>query len=560
MARMTPTSLVVVLSSLAFLCLALPVGAQMTHQHDATPAEKLGRVNFKTSCSIEAQTQFNRAVAWLHSFEYEEAEKAFRAVTVTDPGCGMAHWGIAMCSFHTIWAPPTPDELKRGAAAVKDAKTAGARTERERDYIAAIEVFYKDADRLDHRQRTLAYSRAMEQLAARYPADNEAAVFYALTLIATGAMSNDKSYADQKKAAAILNRILALEPEHPGVTHYLIHSFDYPPLAHLALAAARSYAKIAPASAHARHMPSHIFIRLGLWQEAIRSNLDARAAAKAFASRNHMTGVWDEEFHAMDYLVYAYLQQGDDRLASDLLTGMNKIRKAEPETLKVAYAFTAIPARFALERHEWGEAAKLALPPDALGAFPWKSFPWVTAHIAFARAIGAARSGDTTAARQEVDKLIALRAALPQEKGNYDWGKLVEIEQMTASAWLAFADGRPDEALRLMRAAADLDDATDKNAVTPGAILPAREQLGELLLEQKQPLAALREFETSLTYTPNRFNSLYGAARAASQTGDRVTAAKYYRILVDLCRHADTNRPELGQAKAWLAERDKASP
>ena len=259
---------------------------------------------------------------------------------------------------------------RRDASAIEKAKAAGARTQRERDYIAAIEVFYKDADKLDHRTRAFAYSDAMEQLHQRYPSDREAGVFYALTLIATGMMANDKSYANEKKAAQILNRVLAREPQHPGVTHYLIHSYDYPALAHLALPAARSYAKIAPASAHAQHMPSHIFTRLGLWQEAIRSNLDAKAAAKAFAVRNRMTGAWDEQLHAMDYLAYAYLQGAQDKQAWGVLDELNKIQKVEPQTFKVAYAVTAIPARYALERRRWDEAAKLTLPPGTLGTFP----------------------------------------------------------------------------------------------------------------------------------------------------------------------------------------------
>nr|MBA3572008.1 hypothetical protein [Pyrinomonadaceae bacterium] len=428
-----------------------------------TNSEKLGRVNFAVSCNAQAQRQFNRAVAWLHSFEYEEAEKVFTEVTVTDPRCGMGYWGIAMSNYHSIWAPPTAAELQKGLSAIEKAKSAGVRTQRERDYIAAIEVFYKDADKLDHRTRTFAYSEAMERLYRRDPSDREAGVFYALTLIATGMMANDKSYDSEKKAAQILNRVLAHAPQHPGVTHYLIHSYDYPALAHLALPAARSYAKIAPASAHAQHMPSHIFTRLGLWQEGIRSNLDAKAAAKAYAVRNRMSGVWDEQFHAMDYLAYAYLQGAQDKQAWGVLDELNKIQRAEPETFKVAYAFTAIPARYALERRQWNEAAKLPLPAGTLGAFPWQRFRWAEAHIHFARAIGAARTGDAASARQEVEKLAAIRQALVEVKGDYDWAKQVEIESQVASAWLAHAEGKHEESLRLMRAAAALDDATEKH-------------------------------------------------------------------------------------------------
>ena len=537
----------------AFLCHTNSASAQEGHQHLHDSSEKLGRVNFTVSCNPQAQRQFNHAVAWLHSFEYEEAAKAFTEVTVTDPRCGMGYWGIAMSNYHPIWAPPTAAELKKGLSAVEKAKAVGARTQRERDYIAAIEVFYQGSDKLDHKARTFAYSRAMEQLHRRNPSDSEAGVFYALTLIATGMMANDKSYAREKEAAQILNRVLAREPQHPGVTHYLIHSYDFPALAQLALPAARSYAKLAPASAHALHMPSHIFTRLGLWQEAIRSNLDATAAAKDHAVRNHLPGAWDEQLHSMDYLAYAYLQGAQDKQAWGVLDELNKIQRVEPESFKVAYAATAIPARYALERRQWNEAAQLTLHPGTLGTFPWQRFPWAEAHIHFARAIGAARTGDTASARQEVEKLAAIQQALIEVKGDYDWAKQVEIERQVASSWLAHAEGHDEDALRLVRGAADLDDATEKHPVTPGAILPAREQLGELLLELKQPLAALQEFETSLRSAPNRFNGVYGAARAANLASDQKKAKTYYGKLLALCNQADSIRPEIEEAKAFLA-------
>jgi hypothetical protein len=536
----------------AFLCHTCSATAQEAYQHKHDPSEKLGRVNFITSCTAKAQRQFNRAVAWLHSFEYEEAEKVFTEVTVTDPRCGMGYWGIAMSNYHPLWAPPSAAELKKGWEAIEKAKAVGARTERERDYIAAIEVFYKDSDKLDHRTRALAYSDAMERLNRRYPADREAGIFYALTLIVKGTMAGDKSYINEKKAAQILNRVLAREPRHPGVAHYLIHSYDYPALALLALPAARSYAKIAPASAHAQHMPSHIFTRLGLWQEAIRSNLDAKAAAKAYAVRNHMPGAWDEQLHAMDYLAYAYLQGAQDKQALGVLNELYKIRKVDPPNFKVAYAFTAIPARYALERRRWDEAAKLPLHPGNMEAFPWQRFRWAEAHIHFARAVGAARINDTASARQDVEKLAEIRQALTEVKGDYDWAKQIEIKRQVAAAWLAYAEGRHEESLQLMRAAADLDDATEKHPVTPGAILPAREQLGELLLELRQPAAALQEFETSLRVAPNRFNGLYGAARAAKLAADNQRAKIYYGKLMALCRQADCLRPELEEAKAFI--------
>ena len=523
------------------------------HQHQHEHSEKLGQVNFPVTCTPQARKQFNRALAWLHSFEYEEAEKAFAEVTRTDPRCGMGHWGVAMSVYHPLWAPPNASELRKGWEAVERAKAAGARTPRERDYISAIEVFYRDADRLDHRTRALAYGDAMGRLHGRYPSDGEAGVFYALTLIANGMAAGDKSYASERKAATILNRVLAREPLHPGVTHYLIHSYDYPALAPLALPAARGYARIAPASAHAQHMPSHIFTRLGLWQEAIRSNLDARASAKAHAVRNNLPGVWDEQLHAMDYLAYAYLQGAQDREARGVLDELQAIRRVDPPTFKVAYAFTAIPARYALERRQWAEAARLPLRPVALGEFPWERYAWAESHTHFARAVGAARTGDAASARQEVEKLNDIRRALAEARGDYDWAKQVEIKRQVASAWLAHAEGKDDEALGLMRAAADLDDATEKHPVTPGTLLPAREQLGELLLELKQPADALREFETSLGNAPNRFNALYGAARAAKLAPDRRKARAYYAQLVALSRHADGDRPEITEAKQFLA-------
>ena len=526
--------------------------AQEMHPHRHDRPEKLGAVNFATSCSPKAQKQFNHAVAWLHSFEYEEAEKAFTEVAATDPQCGMAYWGIAMSNYHPLWVPPTPAELKKGWSAVEKAKAASKKTQHEQDYIAAIEIFYKDHDKLDHRTRAFAYSDAMKQLHARNPSDREAGVFYALTLIATGMMSADKTYVREKQAAQILNDVLAREPQHPGVSHYLIHSYDYPALAQLALPAARSYAKIAPASAHAQHMPSHIFTRLGLWPEAIRSNLDAHAAAKAFATRNKMAGAWDEQIHAMDYLAYAYLQRAQDKHAAGVLDELKKIQKVEPQTFKVAYAYTAIPARYALERRQWSEAAKLTLPEEEWKDFPWQHFPWATSHIHFARAIGAARSGDIAAARQAVDKLDAIRQALSEVKGEYNWAKQVDIQRMMALAWLEHAQDKNEEAVRVLRAAADLDDATDKHPVTPGSIFPAREQLGELLLELNQPAAALKEFEASFRNTPDRFNGLYGAARAAKMAGDQKAAKAYYTRLLALAREADSTRSEIDEARAFI--------
>jgi tetratricopeptide (TPR) repeat protein len=428
--------LIVTLTLMALLCQTRSARAQHQHEHGAAEA---GRVNFTVSCNAQARKQFNRAVAWLHSFEYQEAENAFTKVTELDPRCGMGYWGVAMSNYHPLWAPPTADELRKGTSAVAKAKAIGGQTQRERDYIAAIDVFYKDAASLDHRKRSFAYSDAMKQLHQQYPSDREAGVFYALTLVATGMMSNDKSYLKEKEAAQILKRVQAREPQHPGVAHYIIHGYDYPALAQLALPAARSYAKFAPASSHAQHMPSHIFTRLGLWQEAINSNLDAQSSAKAHAVRHRMPGAWDQQLHAMDYLTYAYLQGARDKEARGVLDELMKIPTVEPQSFVVAYSATAIPARYALERRRWDEAAKLALPQGDSGSgdaaanfplksFPWKSFQWAVAHLHYARAIGAARSGDISSARQDVVKLSAIQQALVEVKGGYDWAKQVEIE------------------------------------------------------------------------------------------------------------------------------------
>src|SRR6185295_15920266 len=326
----------------------------------------------------------------------------------------------------------------------------------------------------------------MEQVYKRYPRDLEAGVFYALALNASAlaATPMDKNYAKQKQAAVILNRVLRLQPNHPGVTHYLIHSYDYPALAHLALAAARSYAKIAPSSAHALHMPSHIFTRLGLWSEDIAMNIRSSNAAKDYGRRNHLAGAWDEQLHAMDYLAYAYLQAARDREARSVLDELKSIRKVDPETFKCAYSFAAIPARWALERRDWKEASDLKIEP---ADFPWQRFQWAEAITHFARAIGAARSGDSNRASVEVEKLTEIHKQLAGAKDNYDWATQVEIQRRAAAAWLAKASGKSQDALELMRSAADLEDSTEKHPVTPGAVLPARELLGDLLLELNRP-------------------------------------------------------------------------
>jgi hypothetical protein len=524
--------------------------AQEMHIHRHDPTEKLGQVNFIVSCSAASQKQFNRATALLHSFWYEEAENAYAAIAQHEPNCAMAHWGVAMSLYHPVWGPTSPAELQRGRTAAEKAKSTGAQTNRERDYIAAINAFYEDSAGLDHHTRALAYEKAMERVYLGYRQDREAAILYALALLGTASIT-DKTFANQKKAAEILNRVLPQEPQHPGVAHYLIHSFDYPQLAPLALRAARSYARIAPSSPHALHMPSHIFTRLGLWQESIDSNLASAAAAKNHVARTHPGAASFDQLHALDYLVYAYLQVGQDQKAKRIRDQTNALNGVDAEVVAAAYAFAAIPARYALERRRWSEAAHLELHP---AAFPWDHFRYAEAITYFARAIGAARSGDPDSARKDVEKLSAIQSTLNQAKDNY-WANQVEIQRRGAAAWLARAEGKHDEALALMRSAADLEASSEKHPVTPGPIIPARELLGDMLTEMDQPAQALREFESSLHNSPNRFNGLYGAARAAQLAGDRNKARAYYAKIVTLSAHADSARTELQKAREFLAKR-----
>jgi len=521
------------------------------HSHQHSP--QLGKLSFETTCSPAAQLAFERGLGWLHSFEYRRAEQSFSEAVAADPGCGIANWGIAMSYYHPLWDGPTPAELAKGKSAIEKAATAAAKSERERGYIAALDSFYRDSDGLDLKTRAIAYSKAMEQLHDRYPQDDEATVFYALSLITAGTMDGDPTFPKQKHAGVILNQVLAKNPDHPGVAHYLIHSFDYPTLAELALPAARRYASIAPDSAHAQHMPSHIFTRLGLWDEAISSNRAAESAARTFAKSSGMPGAWDQQLHAMDYLVYAYLQSGRDTEAQQVLEELKTINQADPPTRTVAHAVTAIPARLALERRQWQQAATLELPSNLAALPALANHKWAVAHIHFARAVGAARSGDAGSARAEVAKLASMERALTIHPGEYDWRKQVSIERQVAAAWVAHASGKNDEALRIMRAAADLDDATEKNPVTPGPVLPAREQLGELLLDLGRPAEALKEYEASLQRAPRRLAGLYGAAQSAKLAGDAKKTGRYFAELAKITDRGDAARVEVKSARQFEA-------
>jgi tetratricopeptide (TPR) repeat protein len=525
------------------VCSVIAPSAPAQHDHPAGDPTRLGKVSFPVSCDPSVQQQFSSAVAMLHSFWYEKAKETFAAVAEKDPACGMAYWGIAMTYYHPIWQAPGPADLKAGTTYMEKAKLVGAKTQREQHYIAAIGAFYKDSDKIDHGTRALAYERAMEQLQARYPNDHEAAIFHALALVAS-APPTDKTYVNQKKAGAILEPLFVEEPEHPGIAHYIIHADDYPPLAQGALDAARRYAKIAPDSPHALHMPSHIFTRLGLWQESIDSNL----ASAASATKNNAPG---NELHAKDYLIYAYLQGAQDREAKGALEAPPPGRADDPQYMNWLYAMGTSPARYAVERHQWAEAAVLEVPPNT---FPGGRWAWTEANLHFARALGLSHTGKTEAARTEVLKLASLRDTLTQIKDTY-WSDQVEIQRESAEAWITLMEGKSEDALRQMRSAAEHEDNTDKHNVTPGVILPAREMLGEMLLELKQPAEALVAFESTLRTAPNRFNSLSGAARAAKLAGNDEKAKTYYSKLLSMCEHADGDRPELKEARTLLAER-----
>ena len=532
------------------------LAAAQEHEHPVADAQALGQTSFSTSCASEVREDFDRAVAMLHSFWYQAAEQAFTAVSSEDPSCAMAYWGVAMSRFRQLWGAPGPDDVAAAQAALEKAETAGSTSARERAYVAALEQFYRDANEVDHLTRVVAYEGAMRELAQRYPDDSEAAIFHALALLATASASPpDRTFARQNEAAAILERILAEQPDHPGVAHYIIHSSDYPPLAGRALKAARRYAEIAPGAPHALHMPSHIFTRLGLWQESILSNQAASAAARK-------DGWIGEELHTTDYLTYAYLQGAQDREAErilDMLPGRSAELSADGTNYWAGiYAAAAIPARYAVERRQWTEAAALEVPRDVL---PGGSSCWAEAPLHLARGLGAVHTGDLGAAHGAMDELERCRSLLlgageAAEASGVNvgmWANRLEMQRRGVEAWLALAEGREEEALALMHSAADLEDSGDKPPITPGAVVPARELLGEMLLEVERPADALAEFEGALEATPNRFRSLYGAARAAELAGDIERARQYYAQLLDVSRWADSERPEPAQAKRFLA-------
>ncbi len=529
---------------------ALAAAAQEDHSAHHNIVAGLGTVSLSTSCSAPAQQLISRGAALLHSFGYEEARLTFMEAAKADSACGMANWGVARTWYHPIWAPPSADELKQGAAALDLAIAAGAKTARERDYISSLAAFYKDFQTVDHTTRAKAYEQALAQLSKRYPDDDEAAIFHGLQLVAIGYLDpSDKTYKWQREGAAILNRLLPKHPNHPGIAHYIIHSVDYPSTAELGLAAARAYAKIAPDSSHAQHMPSHIFTRLGLWDDSIVSNTAAARSAIAQAQRLHGGGGAFDQLHAMDYMVYAYLQQGKDESAQKLAAELSAIDRLDESQFAAAYALAAIPARLALERHDWKAAAGLGVQP---AWFPWNRFPNTVALVYYAKAVGAARAGDLAAARSAAEQITTIRQSLPVTR-DYDWAGSIGAQLEAVRALIAYAEGRKDEGLRLLAVAADHEDAVDKHPVTPGALLPVREILADLLFENGSVPEALRQYTAVLKFAPRRFNATAGAARAAAKSGDTTLARAHALQLLEICKNAETPRPELAWARTYLA-------
>jgi hypothetical protein len=514
---------------------------QAESHHHAEPVEKLGRISFPTSCAATVQTPFERGVALLHSFWYDEAERQFKEVAEKDSECAMAYWGEAMSFYHQLWERPDEAHLKRGWELMQKAEATGKKTERERDYIQALTAFYRNYDKVDHDKRATMYSEGMEKVYKRYPDDNEAAVFYALSLLASEPEA-DTQLAYRKKAVSILNAVLKKEPDHPGVAHYLIHACDNPKMASLGLPAARRYAEIAPASPHALHMPSHIFTRLGLWQEDIQSNLASKAAAEKLGAMHASAG---NRLHAMDFLEYAYLQIGEDQKAKAIIAEAEAVKTADLEEgfkSYLSYARAHFPAIYALETRNWKYAE--ALQPSA-GAEPMHQ-----AITYWARAVAAGHLRDVAGARAAVQQYDAMLEAV--KKGPYAYvAKGMQTNRDEARAWLAFAEGKNEQALGLLRPIAERQDQVGKAEVE----LPAREMLADMLLETNHSEGALTEYEKSLKSDPNRFNGLYGAARAAELGHHSEKASAYSAQLLKNCENAaNSDRPEIAHAKKLVTQ------
>ena len=513
------------------------------------PDAQFGLVNFDVTCDEKVKNDFNLAIELLHSFEYDESEKVFAKIIDETPDCAMAYWGVAMCNFHALWTPPTEAELIKGAEAIVIAKSITKKSVRESGYINALDLFYKDWKTTDHLTRCANWENAMGKLQASYPDDKEAAIFYALSLDAA-ANPRDKTYANQKKAGAILEALYKIEPNHPGVIHYIIHTYDYPELAIIALPAARRYAEVAPSSAHALHMPSHIFTRLGLWDESINSNLKSIEAAKCYAEQADIPGHLDEELHGLDYLVYAYLQKGEDSLAKKQVEYLEAFKDVYPVNFKVAYAFAAIPCRYVLENKMWKEAALLEVNHANLS---WNNFPWQEAIIHFTRLLGDVHIQNLKAAKLELSKLNKLHDTLEKQKDSYK-SMEVSIQIKAGEAWIQFASGDRKDAVNVMKLTADMEDSTGKHPVTPCEVLPARELLGDMFLQMNDNTNALQSYVAVLKQCPNRFNSLFGAGKSADKAGDKQKAIYYYKQLSATTGSANSDRQELIEVRKFLAK------
>ena len=508
-----------------------------------------GNVSFALSCRYDLRETFNLGLSLIHSFEYAEAEKAFVSILDEDPECLMAYWGTAMSILnHPLSLKQNPESLKRGEALLKVAHTLTPNNDREKDYIDAVSIYFKGWQTLDTQTRKLKYESKMEELYNKYTGDVETAVFYSLAILATADL-NDKTYSKQKKSGEILEKLFEKNPNHPGIAHYIIHNYDSPELAHLALNTARKYSVIAPASAHAQHMPSHIFTRLGLWDESIKSNIDSANSAVCYAESVNPNASWVSEIHALDYLVYAYLQLGDNTKAQLEMDKMKMIKEVFPsDHFATAYALIAVPSRLAVENKNWELATKLELPKTNLD---WDKATWPKAILHFSRALGFTNTGDFSSAQKELEILVSLRDRLNDAENSYESGQ-VTIQIEAIKGWIEYSKGNSDKAIEYMKLASNLENKTSKAAVTPGEIIPADELLADLYLVLNRPEEALKAYELNLKGHPFRFNGIYGAAKAAQQLNDTKLAIYYFEKLIKLSKDVNSSRAELLEAKDYL--------
>ena len=509
-----------------------------------------GEVSFSLSCRYDLRETFNLGLSLIHSFEYAEAEKAFVSILDQDSECLMAYWGTAMSILnHPLSLKQNPESLKRGEALLKVAQTLAPNNDREKDYIDAVSIYFKDWQTLDTQTRKLKYESKMKELYVKYPGDVETAVFYSLAILATADL-NDKTYSKQKESGKILENLFKTNPNHPGIAHYIIHNYDSPELANLALKTARQYSVIAPASAHAQHMPSHIFTRLGLWDESIKSNIDSANSAVCYAESVNPNASWVSEIHAIDYLVYAYLQLGDNARAKLEMDKVKEIKEVFPKDhFASAYALIAIPARLAVENKNWELATKLKLPNTNLD---WGKATWPKAILHFSRALGFTNTGNSLAAQKELEILISLRNRLNEAENIYESGQ-VTIQIEAIKGWIEYSKGNADKAIEYMKLASNLESETSKAAVTPGEIIPADELLADLYLALNRPEDALKAYKLNLKGHPSRFNGIYGAAKAAQQLNDTKLTAYYFEKLIKLSEDVNSSRPELIEAKEFIA-------